>query len=89
MSKFLADGGGLKMKILIWRFTEKSNFQGGLRETNRAWTVCRCKVGLTKEEGVVFLRGVDTPMHNMGWGVTLIDTLILEAQHEECLTSVN
>ena len=29
------------------------------------WTVCRFKWGLGKKEGVVFLRGVDTPMHTM------------------------
>ena len=30
-----------------------------------AWTVCRFKGGLGKKRGVVFLRGVDTPMHTM------------------------
>ena len=29
-----------------------------------AWTVCRFR-GPGKREGVVFLRGVDTPMHTM------------------------
>ena len=59
-----------------------------MQETNRAWTVCRFKGGLSKEEGVVFLRGVDTSMHNV-WGLTLTDTLMLETQHEVWLTSVN
>ena len=33
-----------------------------------AWTVCRFKGGgggLARKRGVVFLRGVDTPMHTM------------------------
>ena len=30
-----------------------------------AWTVCRFKRGLGKKEGVVFLRGVDTPVYTM------------------------
>ena len=42
---------------------------GGLQETNRAWTVFRFKEGLNKEEGVVFLRGVDTLMHNIGCNI--------------------
>ena len=30
-----------------------------------AWAVCRFKRGLGEKEGVVFLRGVETPMHTI------------------------
>ena len=37
---------------------------GGLPKRG-AWTVCRFKGGLARKRGVVFLRGVDTPMNTM------------------------
>ena len=34
-----------------------------------------------KKEGVMFLRGVETPMHTMSWKSLLIDTNIQSKQH--------
>ena len=78
MSKFLAGRGGLtpihpvgktlgiKDENFNMRVHWKIQFLGrGLRETHRAWIVCRFKGGLSKEVRVVFLRGVDAPMDNI------------------------
>ena len=51
---FLGGGGGGGSQKIEGRMPIK----GG-------WTVCRFKWGLGKKEGVVFLMGVDTPMHAM------------------------
>ena len=53
----------------IFRVHEKPIYRWGLPkkgEGGRVWTVCRGQGGgLGKKKEVVFLRGVDTPMHNM------------------------
>ena len=60
----------------FWVSRKNPNFKGGgfTRKTvyikdclkREAWTVCRCKGGLGKKEGIgAFERGINTPMHNM------------------------
>ena len=65
--------------LILWRLTEKSNFKGGGKGGHGKlinggnclklglWTVCRFNGGMPKKCGgeVVFLRGIDTPMHTM------------------------
>ena len=44
--------------------SRKTDTEGGLPK-NWAWTVCRFKRELGKKEGMVFLRGLDIPMHTI------------------------
>ena len=53
-----------KIRILVRGFTKKQYREGDCPKRG-AWTICKFKRGLGKKEGVVFLRGVDTPMHTM------------------------
>ena len=58
VTEYLNTGGGLDLP---------PNFQkGGLVLKRRTWTVCWFKRGLSEKEGVVFLRGGDTPMQTKG-----------------------
>ena len=54
----------------IMGLPENQIFKGGSWKTSmpkngRAWTVCEFKKGLRKKVGVVFLRGLDTPIHTI------------------------
>ena len=62
--------------LILWGFTQKSDFQGGGFTKKQyiganclkrgAWTVCRFKECLAKKRGgECFWGGVDTPMHTM------------------------
>ena len=54
-----------KIQVLEGGLT-KNRYTGEDCLKRRAWTVCRFKKGgLARKRGVVFLRGVDTPMHTM------------------------
>ena len=47
------------------RFTKKQ-YRGGDYLKKGAWAVCRFKgEGLARKRGVLFLKGVDTPMRTM------------------------
>ena len=66
--------------LTFWGFTERSDFQGGSQKTNIEGGLFKKRGlgqfanlgGLGKKEAVVFLSGVDTPMHTMNrehhWG---------------------
>ena len=50
-------------KNLIFRRVQEKPVYKGVCLKRGALTVSRFNVGLGKKEGVVFMRGIDTPMH--------------------------
>ena len=66
-----------------WGVYEKLIYKGDYL-TERDWTVCRFRGGLSKKEGLVFLvflrrvgAGVDTPMHTMGNRSNLTELILI------------
>ena len=63
-------GGGLtRHEHNFWQEQRDGwHFSGGYRGDclkRGTWTVCQYKRSLARKKGVMFLRGVDTPMHTM------------------------
>ena len=61
-------GGSLKNPIFRVRWLNKKPIYRGTwpkKAVGEPWTFCRFRGGLAKKRDVVFLRGVDTPMHAM------------------------
>ena len=48
--------------------SRKTNILGRLPRKVGPWTVCKVNRRFVKNEGVMFWRGVDTPMHTMNKG---------------------
>ena len=57
--------GSLKNPIFRGGEYEKPTYSGRDCLKREAWTVCRFNRGIGKKEGVVFSKGIDTPMHTV------------------------